>query len=293
VTKPVKRDDHLAVAAEVLQQRAASYVKYYQQPSIQPPIQPRQESSERQYTDMLTRLEAQAQRINELSSAQEAAMLELKAIAEKAERDWKTGELESTSRMGDRFDARSICEYGETAVPHIKKDDTGAFIVTTRSIDLFKAEREANLMADALRHRAVSSTHSPSRRPSSTIRRSRRRLRLEMGTVLRKGFTTVLKWVSAPKATGLRFHSRPVDVLEMPSFSLQTATIWVIGAVVARVGLDLLLLAFPGMWIPVIGLIVAPAAIALYRTTVAPQTGIVWGYRLLLVMIGLLIGGRL
>lgn len=327
-TKPVKREsEHLATAAEVLQQRAASYVKHYQQPipevnpridprvnpqsssqanphtnsriNPQPPLQPLRELSERQFAEMLKRLEMQAQHINELSSAQEVAMLELKAMAEKAERGFKGSETENGGK-GDRLSSSALCEYLEPAVPHIEKDEYGAFVLTTRSIDLFKAEREANRVADALRQRTPypanpsATTRSRQKAGSRQRQHSGRSHNAVLGQLVRQ-VGAIFKWLTAPKvATGLRTsRSRQVEALEMPSFSIQNAAIWIIGSVVARVGLDLMLLAFPGMWLPVIGMIVTPAAIAVYRATVAPQTGIIWGYRLLLVMIGLLVGGRL
>jgi hypothetical protein len=299
-TKPIKREsDQLTTAAEVLQQRAASYVKHYQQPPSQPPLQPLRDLSERQFAEMLKRLEMQAQHINDLSSAQEAAMLELKAMAEKAERGLKRSEMEHTT-LGDRLNLSNLCEYLEPAVPHIEKDEHGAFVLTTRSIDLFKAEREAARMADTLRQRTPSpsppSARSRSRQTSGNLQRPHpgRSHKSDLGQRLVRQVRAIFKGLVAPKATGLRMPpARQVDALEMPSFSIQNAAIWIIGSVVARVGLDLMLLAFPGMWLPVIGLIVTPAAIAVYRATVAPQTGIIWGYRLLLVMIGLLVGGRL
>lgn len=298
-TKPVKREsDHLTTAAEVLQQRAASYVKHYQQPPAQPPLQPLRDLSERQFAEMLKRLEMQAQHINDLSSAQEAAMLELKAMAEKAERGLKLSEVEHTT-LGDRLNLSNLCEYLEPAVPHIEKDEHGAFVLTTRSIDLFKAEREATRMADTLRQRTTypspPSSRSRSKQKSGNLQRQRGKSHeADFGQRLVRQVGTILRGVVAPKATRLRMPpARQVEALEMPSFSIQNAAIWIIGSVVARVGLDLMLLAFPGMWLPVIGLIVTPAAIAVYRATVAPQTGIIWGYRLLLVMIGLLVGGRL
>ncbi|NJL38636.1 MAG: hypothetical protein HC899_19235 [Leptolyngbyaceae cyanobacterium SM1_4_3] len=71
------------------------------------------------------------------------------------------------------------------------------------------------------------------------------------------------------------------------------AVIWVIGSTIARVGINLLLASFPGLWLPIAALILTPAAIAIYQIAVSPETGSIWGYRLFLVMAGLLIGGRL
>ncbi|NJN88807.1 MAG: hypothetical protein HC881_24140 [Leptolyngbyaceae cyanobacterium SL_7_1] len=60
----------------------------------------------------------------------------------------------------------------------------------------------------------------------------------------------------------------------------------------ARLALSVVLNTFPALGLPAMALIVVPAAIALYRAVTAPQTSHTWGYRLFLMMIGLLIGGR-
>ena len=107
--------------------------------------------------EALQRLEAKAQQINQLSAAQETAMLELKAIATRLERDWTALELQ----YGDAY-ARDaslpaalphLCDYVATDVPAIERSESGAFVVTTRAVDLFKAEWDAEVMAHTLRHR--------------------------------------------------------------------------------------------------------------------------------------------
>ncbi|MGB3612181.1 MAG: hypothetical protein WBA10_00195 [Elainellaceae cyanobacterium] len=85
-------------------------------------------------------------------------------------------------------------------------------------------------------------------------------------------------------------QSQPIDALT--DITLQDAILWIGASAAARVGLDLLLMTYTSLWWPVVALIVAPAAIALYRAAVAPKAGFVLGRQLLLIMIGLLIGGR-
>lgn len=63
-------------------------------------------------------------------------------------------------------------------------------------------------------------------------------------------------------------------------------------AAIARIGMDWLLVSYPMLWPVVIALVITPAAIAIYRSTVAPKASFAMGRQLLLVMIGLLIGGR-
>ncbi|MGG6297852.1 hypothetical protein ACQ4M4_25955 [Leptolyngbya sp. AN02str] len=230
--------------------------------------------------ELLQQLEAKAQHINHLSAEQEATMLELKAIAQRLERDLQHADLRDNP-LGQR-DLSTICEYETSQVLHVEPDAAGGWVVTTRDVDLFKLEREAEMMASTLRRRA-SSRHSydwthavvsvqhwlkqltaliPQRRPAS----------------LRGNRPTVR---AAAKA-----------VTAQPPMSLPVAAAWVVGATIARVVIDGLLASFPVLWVPAVMLVVTPAAIAAYRTTVAPETSMIWGYRLFMIMVGLLLGGR-
>jgi hypothetical protein len=75
--------------------------------------------------------------------------------------------------------------------------------------------------------------------------------------------------------------------------SLQQAFILILGAALLRALLDRLSQLYPVFSLVSVMLMVVPAAVAMYRATVAPQSGFLWGSRLTLIMIGLLLGGRL
>ena len=92
--------------------------------------------------------------------------MKLKAIAEQVGQDWQASDSTSLAGAGKAVRLPPICEYLETSVPHIEKDQHGNFVVTSRSVDLFKAEREAELNAEELRHRAIKT-----RRNSSLVSR--------------------------------------------------------------------------------------------------------------------------
>ena len=96
------------------------------------------------------RLETQAVRINQLSAELEEAMLEFKAIASEVNRDWRAIQAtqEPTSAVAD------ICEYQSVNVPNAHQKSSGSFVLTSRTVDLFKAEREAEVLAQTLRRRA-------------------------------------------------------------------------------------------------------------------------------------------
>ena len=80
---------------------------------------------------------------------------------------------------------------------------------------------------------------------------------------------------------------------QLPVLDLQGAALWIVGAAIARVILAAAQVAWPSLQPLWLMLMVLPAAIAVYRVTLAPQTGFVTAYRLTLILIGLLIGGRI
>ena len=255
--------------------------------------------AEQQMAEDMKRLELQVQRINQLSSAQEAAILELRAIAEQVEQDWKAIDLEGLDDQDVDYDVPPVCEYLAAEVPHIEQDPSGIFILTSRTIDLFQAERDADWTAELLRQ------HSGYRdgRSKSRSRSGRARQQAEgPNMALLWGQRLWTQMLGLVQAIGPQIGSRQPERLmrsqrtqpaQLPPITLLDIVIWVAGAAIARIGINLLLGTFPGLWPAVVALIVTPAAIAVYRTTVAPHTGFVLGYRLMLIMVGLLLGGRL
>lgn len=93
--------------------------------------------------------------------------------------------------------------------------------------------------------------------------------------------------------TAAQSPKQPKQPEALSDITLQDAALWIAASAAVRVGLDLLLITYASLWWPVVTLIVAPAAIALYRTVVSPKAGFVLGRQLLLIMIGLLLGGQM
>lgn len=94
----------------------------------------------------LKTLENQAQQVNLLSAELEDAILHLKAIADSV--DLSSRYLTPLKTQRKRV---SICEYPSTKIPTIQQKSNGRFILVSRHIDIFKAEREARLIAQMLR----------------------------------------------------------------------------------------------------------------------------------------------
>ncbi|HEY9699655.1 MAG TPA: hypothetical protein V6D10_20510 [Trichocoleus sp.] len=235
-------------------------------------------ASEQQLQASLRLLEAQAKHINHLSRTQEAAIRELQTIAQQVEREWQAVEQVQNDWAGQPITPSpgplwSACEYQAITLPHVAERDQGGFQLGTRAIDLTQAYRDAAETAQTLRQRQEQTQTTP---------RPRKRSRPFWAKYLQQ-------WLPS--------HAEPATTLKAstPSdpFTLQETLTLLVGAALTRILLDLLLQAFPLLWLPTMLLLIAPALFAAYRSTTQPQTGIVWGYRLCMIMLGLLIGGRL
>jgi exonuclease VII small subunit len=100
------------------------------------------------------RLVMQTQRINQMAAELEAAVLELKAIAEGGSSTIAT-QINSRRRYLDQKQQplESVCKYFTVGVPLVKQSGQ-SFLLTMRKIDLFRAEREATQLADKLRYKS-------------------------------------------------------------------------------------------------------------------------------------------
>lgn len=92
------------------------------------------------------RLAAQARHINQLAAQLEQAMFEFKVIANDVNCKRRT--------QNTKKSIKSVCEYLTTIVPCVGRRKSGVFVLTTRKVDLFQAEREALEIAQKLRRQA-------------------------------------------------------------------------------------------------------------------------------------------
>ncbi len=273
------RADPLADTVARLQEKSTQYLQQLAQSVWDSPTQ--------QIELAMQQLEAQAQHVNELATTQEAALLELKAIAKQVERDWKTLELTSATQHGyaeTDLQIPALCEYKPIAVPQVEKTDRGVLVVSGRAIDWFKAEREAELTAQALRHRAT----QPHRSRSWTKAFSQWLL----GASSKSTSSTNGSKSAAGKPRVNPASGRAKRRKSQP-FTLREGATLMIGAMVVRVLLNLLVTAHPAFQFPAFVLMVAPGAIAIWRSTVTPHSMLKWSGRLIAIMLGFWLTGRL
>ena len=125
------------------------------QPRVQPSALPSkrlrmsQTVRQQKVRDSLKRIETQTERLNSLSAELEAAILELKAIAGEVNLDLQV--IHATRKPSS---GKSIGEFLTLAIPYVRQKPNGSLVLKARVVDLFKAEREAALLAQELRNRA-------------------------------------------------------------------------------------------------------------------------------------------
>ena len=301
--EPTEEDDRnlaqIASTVETLKQRSNLHLQQYSNAAAAPvaaapsPNAPSTEEQDRLLELNWQRLATQAQRINQLSQTQEAAILELKAIADQLERDLRKREMLSVQDAYPGDPMPTVCEYESAIVPEVAQDQQGRVILTHRSLDLYQAEREATLTAQSLRDRTVSRNLAFQGFDSLPD--------LGLGCLVEEpigfiqtcwnGCSARVQHLINPSPRRASRHLKGRH--RATGLSWLDAMIWFSSAAIIRLGLDFLLTTYPALWPPVLVMILGLVAIALYRTVFAPQADFGLGYRLLLAIAGLIVGGRL
>jgi hypothetical protein len=97
---------------------------------------------------------------------------------------------------------------------------------------------------------------------------------------------------NSPPSSGRTKFWRYLELPRKPFDRFGDAVLWIAASAVLRVGLRYVLAAFPALSPVLSALMLAPAALALYLAFCVPKAGWVTIYRLFLITIGLLVGGK-
>jgi hypothetical protein len=257
----------------------------------------------RQQQEMMRHLVSEkAKQINHLSHQQEKMILELMKLSNQLEQNLP---ISSTRK---RRNSEPICEYEAAEVPYVDTDRSGTFILTTRAVESLHPDDASAEVAQSLRHRSRKLRLPLLYQMGLSVWRLTWTVVNGVGAVsiaavgtVGKMITAPLRWLlagestveesAAPRRKTYRGSGRRAVATEM--VTLQSLVLTVAGAAVLRIAMDWLVASHPALWLPSVFIMLLPALIAIYRSTVTPQTGFAWGYRLFAILIGLLLGGRL
>ncbi|MDX2096644.1 MAG: hypothetical protein SFW36_02625 [Leptolyngbyaceae cyanobacterium bins.59] len=243
-------------------------------------------------------LETQVNYINQLSDDLEAALLGFKLVAAKV--------IQYRQRMGQFGEGAiekeaSLADYNSlvAAVPYIQQNKNGDYHLTVRQVDLLKAERDAIATAQFLRNRVqhLSQFSGQETKDVSTVAKIHSTHPSIHGLAKRSAYqrsTNSSRHApqSSQRLARWRWLRSLLKVPQSPFLKGVDALVWLTVAAALRVSLQVFVSFFPFLLVPATLLLVTSALIAAYQTLFMARSGAVFGYRLFLLSVGFLLGGR-
>jgi hypothetical protein len=223
---------------------------------------------------MQSQMQSQMQHINQLSTELQQEIVELKALANKINRDNQDlSPAKAKIPPQDPLDLQA--GHPSSFMPQTRQPATPA-PVEGHSADFLRAEQEAAVNAQTLRYLANRERMAaPGAELPLNIRERR----------------------SPVRRRNLKYYMYQLQkFLQLPQdFSglLIDTGVWVLSSAAIGFGLKLLMTQFPVLLIPLTLLKVVPAILAAYLALFVPKAGAISGYRLFLVMLGFWLGSKL
>jgi hypothetical protein len=215
----------------------------------------------------LHRLYGQAQQINALAQEQEALIQAFKRSVDSLA--WHL------RRQGSPWSLEQFCRLESIAIAQVLEDAQGAMVLTATAVDLYEDEQNAAQAAHLLRNQARSAANPQAQLGGEAETWSRVLIREPIAalTHLWQGLTTTLE-----------HHSR---------LSALAILGWLLGGVISRKVIELTLAVLPSLWPLLIGGIAGLVGWALYRLISNPRSDLAVIARILLALLGLVLGGQL
>lgn len=269
------------------------------------------------------RLEVHAQNINERSQQQANEILALKRSAQQAAIALRRQGIHSHPQL-ETIEA-FLAPYPSAAVPHLERDSQGNFALSHTTINLHRAEEEAQSTAETLRNRQ--SAHPLPYQPYFGDKNHEADLSHNAGPTLRslskppfsqpisagpsandyvEEELTVPRDQNRYQRTGKRSRfnfgkwftrskqgTPGFKALSSGRFSLMDGAIWFSSAAIARIMLEAIVLSYPIMRMPLLIILFILISFAIYRVVVSKSSELTSAFRLGITLLGLFIGGSL
>jgi hypothetical protein len=255
-------------------------------------------TANRQWRQQQLHLQQQIQFVNQMADAQRDALIQLRKTAAATKRWQRIAESNGLSEGTTMAMAGLVLHWDRVpfAVPRVQRDEAGEWLVLMQDVDLSAAQRRAEATAAQVRQQAASRSGQSGGRNRSAQSGGSLWSWLQQWLGQRQHQNQnqnqhqnqVQRNVHAPEASKQQSRS-----LVLPEFSIWDMAIWIAGAAIARIGLDWILATLPWTWPLVVALILGVAAVGIYQIMVYAESSLALGYRALLIMLGLLLGGRL
>ena len=235
----------------------------------------------------LQQFDAALATVNHLAQQQQQTLYRLKALGNSLTQQIQPG---ASTDVDDITHFLDKCQTLQ--IPTIQRDSAGYLNLSYHRVDFHQAEHDATSNAERLRVRSQLFKHTTN--PQETI------VGLDQSPYEEQSTSGLLDdlihFYQLVSHTIQRWIERYVPVISRPSrashFTLTDASIWCVGAAIARILLNQLFQFYPALWTPIAFMLIASIIFSLYRALFSPRPNPVLGYRTLMIIVGLLMGGR-
>ncbi|EKV02680.1 hypothetical protein Lepto7375DRAFT_4941 [Leptolyngbya sp. PCC 7375] len=189
--------------------------------------------------------------------------------------------------------ARFLAECQAIQIPTVQRDADGYLDLIYYTVDFHQAEHDATSNAQTLRLRSQPLfKHSLHQEQGRSNGFDDQYYRKTNGTGFVSDLKRVYQQVSGSIQRWTRRYSHSRQQTRVSQFTLLDSAIWCIGAAIFRLILNQLFQIHPALWPPVAFILIAGIILSLYRAILSPRPDPVLGYRTLMIILGLLVGGR-
>ncbi len=236
----------------------------------------------------------QVQRVNALSDELEMALLELQSLSLATQGSGSSGSDPSADVDEDNIELGQLRWDRETAVVPYVQPEMDAYVLRTRAVKLAQVQPVQKGFMELLGRRSSAhpTSYTPPNPPDHTP------LPHPQPAFPPAVPFTALDPPYIPAGRSgkersrrdwfLRFIQLPIT----PLGALNDALSWVVGAGLIRIGLELLRTVSPALWTPALLLLLAALAWGVYRGITVSKAKPILAYRLVLVILGLMLGGK-
>ena len=236
----------------------------------------------------LQQFDAALSTIENLAQRQQEALRRLKSLA-----DGLTEQIQPGTSPDVDDIARFFAQHQTIQIPIVQRDRDGYLDWVYHTIDFSQATHDATANAATLRRHSSQLFKNPvdqSQGADIGLDNSPYEA-LHDDSVLdnlshfyQVGYRAIQHWIHRFLSTDR--NTRPSQ------FTLLDSAIWCIGAAIARIILHQLLQSYPPLWTPIALILIGGIILNLYRAIFSLHPKPVLGYRTLMVILGLLLGGR-
>ena len=235
---------------------------------------PASDSSLQQFDDILTSVDSLAQQ-------QQQTLQQLQRLGDSLAQQVQPG---TSPAIDDIVRFLSACQTIQ--IPTIQRNANGYLGLHHRAVNFRQAEYDATSNAASLRMRSQLFKRTLQPQGAEEFDRSPMPSSLlgELRQLYQPVYRTLQRWSNR--------HLPPLNPSRTSHFTILDGAIWGIGAVISRIILNQLFQVYTALWTPVALMIIVGVIVSLYRSILSPRPDPVLGYRTLMIIVGLLIGGR-